>query len=49
MKVSPSRVDPELVLMRITILLAMKRMAASNVLIVGVKGLGVEIGKLVRC
>ena len=28
--------------------LAMKRMAASNVLIVGVKGLGVEIGKAAR-
>lgn len=28
--------------------IAMKRMAASNVLIVGVKGLGVEIGKAAR-
>lgn len=27
---------------------AMKRMAASNVLIVGLKGLGVEIGKSLR-
>ena len=32
----------------LTIAVAMKRMAASNVLIVGMKGLGVEIGKWLR-
>lgn len=28
---------------------AMKRMAASNVLVVGVQGLGVEIGRVASC